>query len=222
MRKKWTIVSLTFSMLFILVGYNQCVVQQGGVAVSTQEEGEVKDISYLPRQKQDTSNLQAAPNVAVKNFEQINVSMSAVTGVEVTDSNVSNVYQDVQNLLPVGNDLKTFLSKDQVSVVRLASAYCDRLVNLGNLRSEIWPDVNFGQALNTAFSDDDKKLYVINSAMNRFWGSSVGQSRDTARTELLGMFNMLMQNEPNNSTSTRNMVKGVCIATLASANTILL
>ncbi|MBL7665999.1 MAG: hypothetical protein JNM93_12765 [Bacteriovoracaceae bacterium] len=218
MKKKWQYFASLGALMLILVGYNQCIMQD---QIQLESDASVYD---LPTKTVDTSSMEATPTVAMKNFEQINLTMSELTGVSVTDNNVKNTYDTVKTLMPVDNNLETFLSKDQISITRLAGTYCDRLVENSNLRQAIWPNIDFGQNVNTVFANDSTKLYVIDQAISKFWGEGVqtGQSLSQARTDLFEMFEMLRANESNNSATTRNLVKGVCIATLSSANVILL
>lgn len=86
-------------------------------------------------------------DIAVRTFDEINASFSALTGVGVASSRVSNVtgktvaqtFNSVRRALPGVEDFQAFMSSHQMAATQLAAAYCDGLVQDVNLREEIFP-----------------------------------------------------------------------------------
>ena len=162
-------------------------------------------------------------NTGIKNYEQIYLTMSNLTGVDPTTNAVRNIYRDLKTQLPSDNNLKSFLAANQVGITKLAAEFCHRLVDSSSLRQMIWPSINFGRTPNQELNNVNKSL-IVTQILDRFWGSNVDMStRGVATLELNSLLNDLLANENlNSSTTTRNVVKGVCIAALSSASVILL
>lgn len=162
-------------------------------------------------------------DVGIKNFEQINATMSVLTGVSSMNNAIRNTYNDLEVQLPTSNNVKSFLSANQVAITKLAAEYCDALVNSSTLRQNIWPGFNFGGTPNAVLNNNGQKNAVINQTLNGFWGSNVGGDRSTFQLELLSLFNDLLAGENlGNAATTRTTIKGVCTAALASAPVTLL
>ncbi|MCO4754212.1 MAG: hypothetical protein KC478_07005 [Bacteriovoracaceae bacterium] len=162
-------------------------------------------------------------DIGIKNFEQINKTMSALTGVRIDRSNINNVYQDIIAQLPTDNKIDTFLAAHQVAVTKLAAEYCDTVVNDTTLRANVWSGFNFGATANNAF-DSNGTSNFINLTLNSFWGLGVDLAgRSPAGLELQTLVNELKVGENlGASSTTRKIAKGVCIATLASLNVTML
>jgi len=162
-------------------------------------------------------------DVGVKNFEQVRETMAVLTGVNPNTNSIRNTYEDLKTQLPTNNDIKTFLPAHQVAVTKLAAEYCDELVDSSALRGGIWPGFNFGGTPTNSL-DANGRATVINQTIDKFWGVGTVEvtDRNAALVELQLLISDLLLNEANNSTTTRTVVKGVCIATLASARVTLL
>lgn len=166
---------------------------------------------------------QAEIDVGLKNFEQINDTMSVLTGVSKMDNEVRSTFNELETQLPTDNSVKSFLAANQVAITKLAAEYCDALVDTGTLRSVVWPGFNFGGTPNQVLNDNAEKLQVIEQTLNRFWGVNVGGDRSASQLELLSLTNELLQGENlGNSATTRTTVKGICTAALASAQVVLM
>jgi hypothetical protein len=163
------------------------------------------------------------PEVGIKSFEQINKTMSALTGVRIDRNNIENVYEDVITQLPTDNTIDTFLAAHQVAVTKLAAEYCDTLVNDSTLRANVWPGFNFGTSATNAFNSTGTQNFIVQT-LNAFWGQGVDLAgRAPASIELQQLVNDLKVGENlSASSTTRKIAKGVCITTLASLNVTLL
>lgn len=163
------------------------------------------------------------PEVGIKSFEQINKTMSALTGVRIDRNNIENVYEDVITQLPTDNTIDTFLAAHQVGVTKLAAEYCDTLVNDSTLRANVWPGFNFGASATNAFNSTGTQNFIVQT-LNAFWGQGVDLAgRAPATIELQQLVNDLKVGENlGASSTTRKIAKGVCITALASLNVTLL
>jgi len=161
--------------------------------------------------------------VGVKNFEEIYMTMSALTGVPFDSGNVDNVYADISVQLPSENDIKSFLAVNQVSIIKLAAEYCHQLVESGTMRTMVWPTTNFGEASATALAGA-KKDKIIDDMIMRFWNLQSAQlvEYNMERAELSMLIEELKIGLASNSTTTRNVIKGACTAALSSAHVTML
>jgi hypothetical protein len=67
--------------------------------------------------------------VAAKTFNQFNMSLSKLTGVDVGESSVNAEYLLIRNSLPAGHDPSSYTPFHQVAVTRLAFAYCNVFID---------------------------------------------------------------------------------------------
>ena len=86
-------------------------------------------------------------DIGVKTFAQINATLSALTGVPMTDPNVVATYQAVQQQLPPNPTLEGFSSSNQVGVAQLAVQYCNEMVNNPTLLAQMLPGVSLTAGL---------------------------------------------------------------------------
>ncbi len=94
------------------------------------------------------------PALGLRTFEEINVTMSELTGVPVTNpaiSGASGTYTTYKQQFPSLENIEAFLSSHQMAISQLAMTYCDELVNnRGNIdRTTYFPGVDFNAALPT-------------------------------------------------------------------------
>lgn len=250
MDKKKRIAAVTLSLGFMLLSFNHCVIKQktaskGNSATSeststssapTESENNlpdpIVDITPPPTPVTPTPSEPAPPpeviqaqqiDVGVKNFEQINATMSVLTGVNSTSNAVRNTYEDIEVQLPTDNAVKSFLAANQVAITKLAAEYCDQLVNNSTLRSRVWPGFDFSRGPASVLSNNSQKFGVVNQTLDTFWGMNVGGSRNTSQAEMLSLIDALLAGEdPNNRNTTATAMKGICTAALASAQVTLM
>ena len=161
-------------------------------------------------------------DVGVKDFEQIYLSMAAATGVSPTDGTVQAIFRDIKVQMPVDNNVKSFLPANQVAITKLAAEFCEILVESQNLRVVVWPSINF--TLNpTQVLNSTNKQIIINQAIGKFMPPLDSQTQVITYNELARLFDELLTGEDvTNSVTTRKVIKGMCISTLASAHATLL
>ena len=68
-------------------------------------------------------------DIGVRTFDEINATMSEITGVPASDPNVLETYETVRQSLPTVETIEAFLSSHQVAIAQLAIEYCNAMVN---------------------------------------------------------------------------------------------
>ncbi len=96
----------------------------------------------------------AAPDIGLRTFDEINATMSAVTGVSSNQPDVKNVYTTIKQQLPTVESIQGFLSAHQMAVAQLAIEYCNALVDDTTLRSSYFPGFVFSADANSVSSSD--------------------------------------------------------------------
>lgn len=236
-------IGMSVTTLFaILFSFNQCVLKPSSgskittakynsTAIPAPETGDAGDTDIIkdlpegmdmPPMNLPSNEELASIEVGVKNFEQINNTMSSLTGVPVTDGSIVAVYNDIAIQLPSDNNVKNFLPSMQVAITKLATEYCDRTVETDAYRTRIWTSVNFNQGPSTTLTTANKTT-MINQTVDRFFGPIDAAQVDKTKTELLSLYDMLISGENmTSSATTRKVVKGLCVASLSSAYVTLL
>ena len=161
--------------------------------------------------------------IGVRNFAEINATLSRLTGVSPTATKVRNTYTKVEQQLPTSTVVNGFLASHQMGVTQLAVAYCSELVDNTGLRASFFPGFNFGASAGAAF-DTTGRNQIINPLLGKLLADEVdnisgGPSKlnnqaDPAllRTELN---NLITTISATGTTSTT--VKAACSASLGSA-----
>jgi hypothetical protein len=158
----------------------------------------------------------------IATFERVNRSMSAITGVPITNSTVSALYNSEQQSLPPAPQIDAFLSANQTAITQLATAYCGQLVDTQSLR-----DAFFGTGLDasmtataaaffgTATPNTTNRSIVINALIAKAIGTNVNTAVATAAHNELDA--LLTRIPTLSSTATVSQAtKAACTAVLAS------
>ncbi len=241
--KKYRLFISIGTLVGVLVAFNQCVLDKktntkprfstnssnavpaptGGDAGDIASDLDLPDGLIMPPMNSPSSDPEMDQiDVGVKDFEQINSTMATLTGVSPMDGAIQTVYRTVVTQLPSDNSIKSFLPSHQVAITKLAAEYCERLVETANLRVVIWPTINFTQSPTQVFNAANKAT-IINQAIDRFLGPLESQERVITYNELMSIFDTLLTGEDlANQVTTRKVIKGVCISSLASAHVTLL
>jgi len=95
-------------------------------------------------------------HIGIRNFAEINHSMSALTGVTQDKEKVFNTYQLVKHQLPSIENIETFISAHQMGVTQLAIAYCDTAIEDNNITNVWFAEVDFTQAPSIALSASNR------------------------------------------------------------------
>lgn len=175
----------------------------------------------LPPQP-ELADLEPSSEIGLKTFDEINESMSRMTGVPTTNQAVFNTYTTVKQQLPTVETIQGFLSSHQMAVTQMAIQYCDALVSNAQLRDQMFPGFDFSAPASTAFDHGGKSL-VTGPLLSRFVGSNLASQPgdSTIETELSSLMDRLTSCgagcEPDR---TETVVKASCAAVLGSATTL--
>ncbi len=165
---------------------------------------------------QVAADLAPRPDIGLRTFEQLNQSMSLITGVPTTNTGVRSTYLQVQQQLPPVPDLDAFLASHQTGVAQLAIKYCSEMVNSAPLRRGF-----FGDALDpdaspvTQFAGTAGKDVLIVPLLQKAVGANLASQPDHAdiRAELSSLIDRLAGKPGARS---GNVAKAVCAAALGS------
>ncbi len=112
--------------------------------------------------------------VHIKNFNQINMSFSKLTGIDRSRTNIVDVMSQILNQLPANNDLNSFTPFHQISITRLAFNYCELFIDedkefsaldYGSVSSEDLADAMIERFLDELPSDEPQKYDVLRKEM---------------------------------------------------------
>lgn len=156
----------------------------------------------------------------LRNFEQINATMSTVTGVPMTTTAVRNLFNnELATSLPTDNDVKAFLGSHQVAVFKLAVQYCESLVADTTRRGAVFGTFNFA-GTPAASLNATGKAAVADALITRFWGKDLeslpphAESVDMVESVI---DQLLVGKNLNTAAVTPVIITGACTAVLASA-----
>jgi len=163
------------------------------------------------------------PDFGIATFEKVNRSLSAITGVPITNTTVAALYNSEQQSLPPAPRIDAFLSAQQTAITQLATAYCGQLLDTQSLR-----DAFFGTGLDASitataaafFGTATPNVTNRNIVINALIANAIGTNVDiTAATAARNELNALLTRIPTlSSTATVSQAtKAACTAVLASA-----
>lgn len=231
----------TLLLVAMFFTFNQCVVQQYNSPVSSSQVEVTNDLGDgdpvmngdTPPpggsgEFQETGATEVArmvSDVGLKDFEQIYMSMSVLTGINVSNEfGIRNLFEELNTQLPTDNSVKNFMTSHQIAILKLAGEFCDRTFNSDNYYGVFFNSFNITQTPNQVLSDEEGKKLLVNEFIDRFWGLNVqpDEVEDNARVEIVAMIDDLLVGENMNSVfTTRKIAKGVCTAMLSSAPVIM-
>ncbi len=186
--------------------------------------GQTMPIADLPGAPPPTPGVVVpSPGIGIRDFAEINDSMSALTGVPVTNGTVRATYLELQQALPSDNNVAAFVSSHVVGISRLALDYCDQMVENTALRNAFFGvGFDWTQPATTAFSSVGQRDQIVNPIATKMLGTSIGTMPTAAevRPHLDTLIDQLTAGCTAAScpaSHTRNVVKGVCAGVLSSA-----
>ncbi|HTY93770.1 MAG TPA: LamG domain-containing protein [Steroidobacteraceae bacterium] len=171
----------------------------------------------------------AAPDLGVRTFERLAQTMSKVTGVPMTDANVSQVYANVVSGLPPVPDLTAFSAANQTAISQLAIAYCSEMVDTRGTAvfGAGFDPTQGGSYFSGAINTNSNRDAVINALYVNLVGGTIGANLATqppfsaVQSELDSLITNLTPaayaNTPNRSGI---VTKAACAALLGSASTL--
>lgn len=122
--------------------------------------------------------LTGAPSsdVAVRTFDEVNATLSVLTGIsvasdvvsQVTGKTVAETFATVRRALPGVADFNGFMSSHQMAATQLTAAYCDALVQDVELRQTLFPaPPTFDFSTPVADSSIDWRNHVVAPLVDR-------------------------------------------------------
>ena len=177
-----------------------------------------------PQTPPEPQDEEPVSDIGLKTFDEINVSMSELTGVSKTTPSINTTFTTVKQQLPTVESINGFLSAHQMAVTQLAIKYCDALVENDIKRSNFFPAFDFAANANTAF-DEVGKNQIITPLLEHFVGSNLtSQPMDNdVSSELDALIEKLTVCSVDTSCEsdrTKTVVKATCAAVLGSATTL--
>jgi len=160
------------------------------------------------------------PDVGIRTFDEINATMSEVTGVPATA--VQGTYDLVRQQLPGEAAVMTFSSAQQIGIAQLAIGYCDTLVEDNGYRTNFFGSYNFDAAPAVALAQGIRGG-VITPLINEMMGLALESQPDfnDSYAELDALIGGLIDSTPAGQTGspqrTRDITKAACAAVLGSA-----
>ncbi len=164
------------------------------------------------------------PAVGLRTFEKINASLSAMTGVSMTNGTVNATYLLVKQQMPSVDNLGGFVSAQQLGVTQLAIEYCNALVNNSSLRDSVFGTFNYSATPVATFGTKATPIattrgQIINPLLNRTVHADTTALDHmplptTAYAELDSLISTLIT---NGTADTPTIVKGVCAAAIGNA-----
>jgi hypothetical protein len=163
-----------------------------------------------------------AADVGLRVFDEINATMSSLTGVSTAAPGVVATYEQVKQSLPTVESIDTFVSAHPVAIAQLAIQYCDALVEDPGSRSVYFPGFDFAAPPATSLQPAGRGI-VLDALVGRMVAQGVGTEPAAAdvRGELDALITRLSacgSNCPAGRTAT--IVKASCAALLGSAVTL--
>jgi len=184
-------------------------------------------------------------NIGLRVFNEINVTMAAVTGVNPNTTAVKNTYDTIEQQLPAVETIEGFVSANQMAIAQLAIQYCSALVDNSTLRDSFFGtspiDFNTNPDVATAFTSAGKDQIVdaLYDHIVAYRTSGITTeladmpTRDQVRAELISatattsypgnLFDRLTASCPTgcDQTRTRAITKAMCTSVLGSASMLL-
>ena len=167
------------------------------------------------------SDIPAQAEIGLRDFAEINASMSALTTVPMNNSAVKDTFEQLKQQLPAVTNMGSFLASNQMAVTQLAIKYCDQLVETNNLRASYFSGFDFNQPANTAFNGANRE-FILTPISSTMLGTDIGTQPDTNAVvdELDNLISRLTDcsgNKVCDANYSKTVVKAVCAAALGSA-----
>jgi len=170
------------------------------------------------------ADVQRPSDVGLRVFDELNATMSELTGVSATDPGVAATYATIKQSLPTIETIDTFVSAHPVAVAQLSIQYCNALVENPTARAQYFPGFDFSAAPATAFAPAGRTI-VLDALVGRMLRANVATEPDAAgvRSDIDALITRLASCGGGACATdrTETVVKASCAALLGSAATLL-
>lgn len=152
------------------------------------------------------------PPTGIRDFAEINATMSIMTGIAVSNASVRAIYDRVHQAMPVQPEIAGFISSQQMGVTQLALEYCAALVGDTSERANFWPNFTWGLPPGSSFTDMDA---VTDPLIENMVGLNLPTQPNTTAlaTEVSALVNILV----TNNAGVDAIMIGACTSVLGSA-----
>ncbi len=162
-------------------------------------------------------------DIGLRVFDEINATMSNLTGVSPQTPAVKATFATVKQALPTIESIDTFVSGHPVAIAQLSIQYCNSLVDDTSKRAAYFPGFDFDAGPPIAFGSAGRAI-VLDSLVSHMMLANLGTDPNPAdvRTELDSLITRLAacgNSCPAGRTPT--IVKATCAALLGSAVTLI-
>jgi hypothetical protein len=163
-------------------------------------------------------------DIGLRTFEEINASMSEMTTVPASRTEIRATYDLVRQAMPVKETIETFVASQQTGVAQLAIEYCNALVEDTALRGAYFPGFDFSAGASTAFASTVGRDAAFNPLLDRMLGVNVASQPDRAATR--AQLDQLAARLSSCGAGcaperTKTIVKAACASLLGSAATLI-
>lgn len=160
------------------------------------------------------------PAIGVRDFDEINATMSRITGVPSTAT--ATLFNTLEQSLPVDGNVQGFLASHQMSVTQLGFAYCNVLVEDAARRTTFFPGFTAWNAAPASAFDQTGRDAIINALYNNVIGAGLTVQPsfvdiETEVNDLIDDLTTCIGAGNCSSDRTLRVVKGACSAVLSSA-----
>jgi hypothetical protein len=156
------------------------------------------------------------PTVGIRTFEQLDATMSKVTGVPRTTARTT--YNLVKQQMPAVADMESFLSAHQIGIAQLAAAYCGALIDNSSLRTSF-----FGAGFNpttATYGGSVERDQLMDPLVAKVVGTnlSVQPTAMDVKGEMSSLIDTLCPGGACTTAGSKNVTvaKAVCTTALAS------
>jgi hypothetical protein len=174
------------------------------------------------------------PDIGLRTFEEINITMSELTGINPATtpaiSGANGVYTIYKQQFPSVENIMTYLPSHQMAISQLAMTYCDELVKDDltlSAPNRYFTNFNYGASAGSAF-DTNGRNQIINPLLERMMNVYAGNPvnnlatqplESDTRAELNNLINTLIACGAACDTQARTeqVVKATCAAMLGTA-----
>jgi hypothetical protein len=163
--------------------------------------------------------VEARPGVGLRDFAQVNDTMSATTGIPALTTQAT--FDELTQQLPSSSDARSFVSSHQVAISKLGLEYCDLLVDDPARRATVFGSFPFGSPPELVFADPANRMSLTNSLVSAMVGQALTSQPSPAevRPVLDTLIDALVApcaTTPCNAGRTATIVKAACAAVLSS------
>jgi Concanavalin A-like lectin/glucanases superfamily len=169
-------------------------------------------------------------DVGLRTFDELNASLSQITGVPQTNARVSATFDLVKQALPSVEKFGTFGPAQQTGLAQLAIQYCSQMVDTPNLRTAF-----YGAALNPAATgtgsfgtagapNNANRDIVIGALLTKGKNTGIQTDPDDSviTAEVDSLINKLVSGPTGSSANgTGTVMKAACGAVLGSGTTLI-